>query len=128
MPGAADGGELPKNGAKTRQRAARARRSDARGGHAPPRRAERLGTRAGPRAHAAAAPGARRGAGGAAGAMRADRLSELLGLNSLRGHTWYIQPASMLTADGLVEGLDWLHGTLNGKKSKLDKAYMQRAG
>jgi hypothetical protein len=61
-------------------------------------------------------------------AMKADRIAERLGMHSLRGHEWYIQPCSALSGDGLVEGLEWLHKVLNGKPTKAAAARMQRAG
>jgi len=61
-------------------------------------------------------------------AMKADRIAERLGMHSLRGHEWYIQPCSALSGDGLVEGLEWLHKVLNGKPSKAAAARAYRAG
>ena len=61
------------------------------------------------------------------GAMRADVIAEKLGLQSLRGHEWYIQPCSAQKGDGILEGLEWLHTALNGKTGKA-KARMSRAG
>ena len=60
-------------------------------------------------------------------AMRADVISEQTGLRSLRGHDWYIQPCSAQTGEGILEGLEWLHSSLNGKTTK-EKARMSRAG
>jgi len=60
-------------------------------------------------------------------AMRADVISEKLSLRSLHGHDWYIQPCSAQTGEGIIEGLEWLHSSLNGKTAKA-KARMSRAG
>jgi ADP-ribosylation factor protein 1 len=49
-------------------------------------------------------------------AMSAMELTEKLGLNTLRGRTWYIQASCATTGDGLYEGLDWLSQTLAKKK------------
>ena len=43
-----------------------------------------------------------------AGAMSAAELTEGLGLNELRGRSWYIQACCSTSGDGLYEGLDWL--------------------
>ena len=60
------------------------------------------------------------------GAMRADQLADKLALRTLgAGRDWYIQPCSALKGDGIVEGLEWLHGTINGKPAK---ANARRAG
>jgi len=49
-------------------------------------------------------------------AMKVQEITERLGLNKLRNRKWYIQGCSATTGDGLYEGLDWLVGTLTGKK------------
>ena len=49
-------------------------------------------------------------------ALRPERLSEALGLRSLRTQPWYIQGCSALTGEGLFEGLEWLHGSLRQKR------------
>jgi ADP-ribosylation factor protein 1 len=54
-------------------------------------------------------------------AMRSDQLVDALGMRSLRGHTWYVQPASAASGDGLFEGLDWLHNALRDRQ-KLTRA------
>ena len=51
-------------------------------------------------------------------AMRPDTCAEKLELRSLRGHDWYIQPCSAAKGEGILEGLEWLHSSLNGKTSK----------
>uniref|UniRef100_A0A7S1WPB7 ADP-ribosylation factor n=1 Tax=Alexandrium catenella TaxID=2925 RepID=A0A7S1WPB7_ALECA len=50
-------------------------------------------------------------------AMTASELAEKLGLHSLRGKAWHIQPSSALTGDGLHEGLDWFVGALAQKRA-----------
>jgi len=53
------------------------------------------------------------------GAMTAAQLTDRLGLNDLRGRTWYIQAACASGGDGLYEGLDWLSSSIqkaSGKK------------
>ena len=62
-----------------------------------------------------------------AAATRADGIAEALSLHSLRGHEWYIQPCSALKGEGMLEGLEWLHGTLNKKASNKAMSW-QRAG
>ena len=50
-------------------------------------------------------------------AARADRVAEALELHSLRGQQeWYVQPCSSIKGDGIFEGLEWLHKTLNSTK------------
>lgn len=44
-----------------------------------------------------------------------DQLSERLGVNQLRHHSWYVQASSALNGDGLYEGLDWLSRVLTHK-------------
>jgi ADP-ribosylation factor protein 1 len=44
-------------------------------------------------------------------ALRADKMTDALGLRSLR-HPWFIQACSATTGDGIYEGLHWLHTTL----------------
>eukprot|EP00928_Gymnodinium_smaydae_P038740 TRINITY_DN26648_c0_g1_i4.p1 TRINITY_DN26648_c0_g1~~TRINITY_DN26648_c0_g1_i4.p1 ORF type:complete len:591 (-),score=136.89 TRINITY_DN26648_c0_g1_i4:88-1860(-) len=41
-------------------------------------------------------------------AMPAQEIGEKLGLDDLRGHGWFLQPACASTGDGLMEGLDWM--------------------
>ena len=41
---------------------------------------------------------------------------EKLGLNELKGRTWYAQPAIACTGAGLYEGLDWLSRELGTRK------------
>eukprot|EP00035_Acanthoeca_spectabilis_P035298 m.33569 g.33569 ORF g.33569 m.33569 type:complete len:182 (-) comp7219_c0_seq1:57-602(-) len=41
-------------------------------------------------------------------AMSPAEVTDKLGLNDLRGKTWYIQAACATAGDGLYEGLDWL--------------------
>ena len=47
------------------------------------------------------------GAGGQAG-----KLGELM------GRKWHLQPASAVSGDGLMEGLDWANRTLETKKNE----------
>lgn len=49
-------------------------------------------------------------------AMSAAEMTDKLGLNNLRGRTWYIQACCATTGDGLYEGLDWLSATLQKRK------------
>ena len=51
-------------------------------------------------------------------AARPDCLSDLLGLRSIPGLEWYIQPTSCATGEGLFEGLDWLHKAVSANPSK----------
>ena len=55
-------------------------------------------------------------------AMHTDKLCDALGLHSLRGHEWYIQPTSATSGDGLIEGLEWLHKTVKSKPRKSQRA------
>jgi signal recognition particle receptor subunit beta len=41
------------------------------------------------------------------GALSASAVAEAMSLNSRR-ETWYIQPSSAVTGDGVTEGLEWL--------------------
>jgi len=50
-------------------------------------------------------------------AMPVNKLTEELGLTSLRSRTWHIQGCCATTGDGLYDGLDWLVATI----SKLGK-------
>jgi len=49
-------------------------------------------------------------------AMAVNKITERLGLNTLRHRQWYIQSCCATTGDGLYEGLDWLSNTLSAKK------------
>jgi GTPase SAR1 family protein len=42
------------------------------------------------------------------GAMDGAEMAEKLKLSNLKQRTWYLQPCSAETGDGLFEGLDWL--------------------
>ncbi|KFY83683.1 hypothetical protein V500_10013 [Pseudogymnoascus sp. VKM F-4518 (FW-2643)] len=42
------------------------------------------------------------------GAMKPQKVTEALGLNSLRDHIWYVVPSCATTGEGLLEGLAWL--------------------
>merc|ERR1711957_860171 len=42
------------------------------------------------------------------GAMPCAEISTALGLNEIRGRTWFIQSTCAVRGDGLYEGLDWL--------------------
>merc|ERR1712168_1035867 len=46
-------------------------------------------------------------------AMKPSEITEKLGLNNLKGRTWYIQAACATQGDGLYEGLDWLSAELS---------------
>ena len=50
-------------------------------------------------------------------AMSAAEMTDKLGLNNLRGRSWYIQACCATTGDGLYEGLDWLSSTLAKMKN-----------
>lgn len=41
------------------------------------------------------------------GAATASAISDALSLHELK-HTWYIQPSSAVTGNGIAEGLEWL--------------------
>ncbi|KAG0168315.1 ADP-ribosylation factor-like protein 5A [Apophysomyces sp. BC1034] len=41
-------------------------------------------------------------------ALSAAKISEILGLTSLKDRQWHIQACSALSGDGLFEGLDWV--------------------
>lgn len=49
-------------------------------------------------------------------AMPATKVSEGLRLSGLR-QSWFIQPCSAASGNGLNEGLDWLHRTLKERMS-----------
>ena len=49
-------------------------------------------------------------------AMDSSVLASELGLHSLR-NDWYIQPCSAASGQGLIEGLDWLHGAIKKKRA-----------
>jgi signal recognition particle receptor subunit beta len=46
-------------------------------------------------------------------AMSAAEITDKLGLNQLRGRTWYIQATCATQGNGLYEGLDWLSQELS---------------
>jgi ADP-ribosylation factor protein 1 len=50
-------------------------------------------------------------------AMDSSKIASELGLRSLRGNEWYIQPCSAASGEGLMEGLEWLHGALRKKRA-----------
>ncbi|KAI8874229.1 putative ADP-ribosylation factor 1 [Ramicandelaber brevisporus] len=45
-------------------------------------------------------------------AMNAAEITDKLGLQGLRGRTWYIQATCATSGDGLYEGLEWLSQTI----------------
>ncbi|XP_077356441.1 ADP-ribosylation factor 4 [Festucalex cinctus] len=45
-------------------------------------------------------------------AMTASELTDKLGLNEMRGRTWYVQATCATQGTGLYEGLDWLSNEL----------------
>jgi ADP-ribosylation factor protein 1 len=51
-------------------------------------------------------------------AMSVEEVSEKLELSSVKNNLWFIHGCSMITGDGLFEGLDWLSSRLSEKKSK----------
>ncbi|OMH84178.1 ADP-ribosylation factor [Zancudomyces culisetae] len=48
--------------------------------------------------------------------MSTAEITNKLGLHAIRNREWHIQAASVLTGDGLYEGLDWLCTTLERVK------------
>lgn len=42
------------------------------------------------------------------GAMQPPEMTDRLGLQTIRGRTWFMQGTCALKGDGLLEGLDWL--------------------
>jgi small GTP-binding protein len=48
-------------------------------------------------------------------AMTAAEVTDKLGLNTIRGRSWYIQSTCATNGDGLYEGLDWLSRALSTK-------------
>jgi ADP-ribosylation factor 1/2 len=50
-------------------------------------------------------------------AMNAAEMTERLGLHNLRHRQWYIQACCATSSDGLYEGLEWLTGILEKKKT-----------
>ncbi|KAF8517197.1 ADP-ribosylation factor [Hysterangium stoloniferum] len=48
-------------------------------------------------------------------AMSASELTDKLGLQGLRNHTWYIQSVCAKSGEGLYEGLEWLGNNLRGR-------------
>jgi ADP-ribosylation factor-like protein 1 len=52
----------------------------------------------------------------AAGALSAAAISEALGLQSIKTHSWFICRAVATTGEGLHEGLDWLVNQINSSK------------
>ncbi|KAI8099677.1 ADP-ribosylation factor family-domain-containing protein [Halteromyces radiatus] len=48
------------------------------------------------------------------GALSAAKISEVLGLSSLKDKQWHIQACSALSGDGLFEGLDWVVLQISG--------------
>jgi len=51
-------------------------------------------------------------------ALSVQKITDSLGLNSIRNRAWYIQATCATTGDGIYEGLDWLSNKLTGKKKK----------
>ena len=49
-------------------------------------------------------------------AMNAAKITDKLGLHSLRHRNWYIQATCATSGDGLYEGLDWLSNQLRNQK------------
>ena len=45
-------------------------------------------------------------------ALSVTELASKLGLGELKGRKWHLQPASAVSGDGLLEGLDWANRTL----------------
>jgi GTPase SAR1 family protein len=51
------------------------------------------------------------------GAATASAITHALGLHELK-HTWYIQPSSAVTGDGIAEGLEWLSARIKAMPVK----------
>jgi small GTP-binding protein len=50
-------------------------------------------------------------------AVRPDEVASRLGLSSLRGTQWFVQPCSATSGDGVYEGLEWTHGALRRREA-----------
>ncbi|XP_066526734.1 ADP-ribosylation factor 4-like [Hoplias malabaricus] len=48
-------------------------------------------------------------------AMPVLEITERMGLDTMRGRNWYVQPACAVSGSGLFEGLDWLSTQLSRK-------------
>jgi len=53
-----------------------------------------------------------------AGAMREEEVTQRLGLNKISGRPWLVQSCSVLSGDGVTDGIEWLHVTLTAPKKK----------
>ena len=42
------------------------------------------------------------------GAMSSSEITDALGLSKIRDREWFVQPASAMSGDGLMTGLEWL--------------------
>lgn len=49
------------------------------------------------------------------GALKCNKIAEMLGLNQLRDRKWFIQACCAVSGDGLYEGLDWMSDTIKGR-------------
>ncbi|KAM3583626.1 ADP-ribosylation factor-like protein 5A [Umbelopsis sp. WA50703] len=49
------------------------------------------------------------------GALSSAKVSEALGLTTLKDRQWHIQACSALTGDGLYDGLDWIVAQIGGQ-------------
>ena len=49
-------------------------------------------------------------------AMKAEEISQKLGLSGIKDRAWTIIPASALKGEGIKESFEWLSETMNGKK------------
>jgi len=52
------------------------------------------------------------------GKMSVDKITEMIGLNSLKYIQWFILATDATTGNGLFEGFDWLSQTLAKKLTK----------
>ncbi|PIO65630.1 ADP-ribosylation factor family protein [Teladorsagia circumcincta] len=48
-------------------------------------------------------------------ALNATEVSKALDMHSIRDREWYVQTSNAITGEGLVEGLEWLHGMVVNK-------------
>ena len=50
------------------------------------------------------------------GALSPNDIADKMGMEQLKGRSWFVQGTSAVTGQGLKEGLDWLNGVLLKKK------------
>ena len=49
--------------------------------------------------------------------MSTSEITEKLGLNEIIDRSWHIQATSVITGEGLYEGLDWIYNEIQNHKS-----------